>query len=106
MKGVLSKIRLVCCAALVSGCISSNTRLPTLGYNDTRSERQSLDYINPLPERETSKEIERPRGFEYQRAEPRRAIERSAITDQIRGTGGVTGGLNPSASNYPDSVNP
>lgn len=106
MKGVFSKIRLVCCAALVSGCISSNTRLPTLGYNDTRAERQSLDYINPLPERETSKEIERPRGFEYQRAEPRRALERSAETGRILNSRGVPAGMNPSASNYPESVSP
>src|SRR5579872_2451630 len=107
MKGVLSGIRLAGCAALLAGCITpQNTRLPTLGYGDPRAERQSYTYANPLPDRESGPAIERPRGFEFQRAEPVRSQERSAITKDILGTGGAAPALNPSASKYPDSVSP
>lgn len=108
MNSVLLRIRLLGCAALLAGCISpQNTRLPTLGYNrDTRAERQSYNYLNPLPDRSGAGYQALPRGFDYPRDEPRRAQERSATTSQILGTGGVSTGANPSVSRYPNSVTP
>ena len=108
MKGLMVRIRLAGCAALLAGCVSpQNTRLPTLGYGDPRAERQSYVYHNPLPERESGPAIERPRGFEFQRAEPRRTLERDSITQGIVGAGGnFDSSVNPSASKYPNSVNP
>ncbi len=107
MNGVSLGIRVLAGAALLAGCVNSqNTRLPRLGYNDPRVERQSYVYHNPLPERESARDIERPRGFEFQRTEPVRTQERARITEGITGAGGTSEGLSPSASRYPDSVNP
>jgi hypothetical protein len=105
MNGVLSRIGLAGCLLLATGCVSpQNTRFPTLGWNrDSSSERQSYTYHNPLPDPNLAKEIERPRGFENQRAEPRLTQERSAITNEILGN---PGGSNPAASRYPSSINP
>jgi len=108
MNGVKLRNGLIGCLLLAAGCISpQNTRFPTLGWNrDSRSERQSYTYHNPLPDPNLAKEIERPRGFENQRAEPRLSQDRSAITDDITGTSGSSVGSNPAASRYPASVNP
>jgi hypothetical protein len=108
MNGAIWSIRLAGCAVLLAGCISpQNTRVPTLGYNpDARAERQSYTYLNPLPERETGPAIERPRFYEFSRAEPKRSQDRSAITDEILNNGGANVGSSPSASRYPQSVTP
>jgi hypothetical protein len=105
MNGVTLRIRLVGCAALLAGCISpQNTRLPTLGYNrDTRAERSSYNYLNPLPDQYIGTPFEQTRGFDLQRAQPRRALENAATTEEITGGGAVS---SPSASRYPASVNP
>ena len=107
MNGIGSRIRLLAAAALLAGCVNpQNTRLPTLGYRDPRVERQSYEYHDPLPERETAKAIEVPRGFEFQRPEARRTLEKARMTEGITGTGGTSDGMSPSASRYPDSVSP
>ena len=96
-------------ALLAAGCISpQDTRLPTLGYRDTRTERKSLDYLNPLPDRSGPGYQALPRGFDYPRAEPRRAQERAAITRTIEeiNSGETVPASNPSVSRYPRSVNP
>jgi hypothetical protein len=107
MNGVMSRIGLAGCAALMAGCISArDTRFPSLNWNpNSRAERQSYTYHNPLPDPNLAKEIERPRGFENQRAEPRLSQEQKAITDDITGNGSPST-ANPSASRYPASVNP
>lgn len=107
MYRALLRSRLAGCAFLIAGCISSeSTRRPTLGFNpDTRAERQSFNYLNPLPDRSGPGYQALPRGFEYPRAEPRQAQERAAITDEITGSGAVPAS-NPSVSRYPRSVNP
>jgi hypothetical protein len=91
-----------CLAALVlMGCVSSqHTRLPTLGYNRPDVERKSYEYFDPAPDRNAGPAIERPRGFETQRSEPRRI--REAAGNQT--ASGVRSGLRPSAAKYPDSV--
>ena len=79
MNGVMLRIRLVGCAALLAGCVSpQNTRLPTLGYNrDTRAERESYNYLNPLADQSVGMPIDQTRGFDLQRAQPRRALDTS-----------------------------
>jgi hypothetical protein len=108
MNGVWSGIRLAGCAVLLAGCISPKyTRFPTLRPSDPVAERESFNYHNPLPNPANgSPTIERPRGFENQRAEPRRAIEVDAITNGITGASGEGTSNNPSASRYPATVNP
>jgi hypothetical protein len=104
MNRALLRMSLAGCALLLAGCQS--TRFPTLGYSrDTRAERQSLNYLNPLPDRSGPGYQALPRGFDYPRAEPRRAQERAAITEEIT-CGDTVPATNPSVSRYPRSVNP
>jgi hypothetical protein len=102
----LLRISLVGCALLLAGCQS--TRFPTLSSRDTSVERQSLNYLNPLPDRSGPGYQALPRGFDYPRAEPRRAQERAAITATIEemNSGETVPASNPSVSRYPRSVNP
>jgi hypothetical protein len=106
MNGVKLPIRLVGCALLLSGCISPrDTRLPTLrGNPDTRGERNSYGYLNPLPDPSGALFYEQPRGFEFPRSQPRRAQENYATTEAITGGGGAVS--SPAASRYPQSVTP
>lgn len=107
MNRVMLRVVLMGCAALFAGCISSQTRLPTLAFNrDSRAERQTYLYHNPLPDPNLGPAIERPRGMEDQRPEPRRSQEVRGITDGIVGTSGVSTGSNPAVSRYPASVSP
>jgi hypothetical protein len=99
----LLRISLAGCALLLAGCQS--TRFPTLSSRDTNVERQSLNYLNPLPDRSGPGYQALPRGFDYPRAEPRRAQERAEITDAIT-SGDTVPASNPSVSRYPRSVNP
>jgi hypothetical protein len=106
MNRALLRFGVAACTLLAAGCISpQDTRLPTLGYRDTRTERQSFNYLNPLPDRSGPGYQALPRGFDYPRAEPRRAQERAAITEEITG-GDTVPASNPSVSRYPRSVNP
>jgi hypothetical protein len=106
MNGVTLRIRLVGCALLLGGCISPrDTRLPTLrGNPDTRAERNSYGYLNPLPDSTGAIFYEQPRGFDLPRAQPRRAQDNFATTEEITGRGGAVS--SPAASRYPQSVTP
>src|SRR5262245_29003297 len=105
MNGVLQKLSLTGCAVLLAGCISTrDTRLPTLGYRDPRAEKASYSYLNPLPDPSVGTWFEQPRGFEFQRAQPRRSQDARAITDEITHGGGAIS--TPAASRYPQSVTP
>lgn len=101
MKGFWLRIRLAACASLLTaGCISSqNTRMPTLGWGDPRAERASYTYHDPYPERETGPFVERPRGADHQRAEPRRTMERAVNPSGY-------GSMAPSAQRYQNTVTP
>lgn len=104
MNGISRKICLAGCTLLLIGC--RNTQYPNLSPTQVNSERRSFAYHDPTPDTEAGPWIERPRGFERQRAEPRRVVEKDAITNElIRGEGAAPGN-NPSASRYPASVNP
>jgi len=104
MNTIIRRIRFLACAALVTGCITSqNTRLPTLRPTSPVGE---YAYHDPFPDREAGPAIDRPRGFERQRSEPQRTLERRSITDSIVGASGGGGSNNPSASKYPSSVDP
>lgn len=101
MSRILPRLHLVLCAVAMAGCVSSqHTRLPTLGYNRPDVERRSYEFHDPAPDREAGPEIERPRGFERQRAEPRRIMEQYSN----QSGSGVQSGLRPSAAKYPNSV--
>jgi hypothetical protein len=105
MNGVQFRIRLAGCALLLAGCVSPrDTKLPQLGYRDPRVERESYNYLNPLPDQALGTPFEQPRGFDLQRAMPRRSQENFATTEIITGAGGAV--TTPAASRYPQSVNP
>lgn len=102
MNGIWSRVQLVGCASLLllGGCISSqNTRMPTLAYGDPKAERRSYDYHDPLPDRDSGPLVERPRGAERQRSEPRRTMEHA----NIRPMGGE---MPPSEARYQNVVQP
>jgi hypothetical protein len=81
MKGVSLAICLFALSALLlPGCISSrNTRLPSLAYGDPKTELRSYTYQDPYPEGDVGPLVERPRGLDRQRSEPRRTMERANI---------------------------
>lgn len=107
MNGILRNALLAGCTVFLAGCLSPKyTRLPTLRPSDVESERQALTYHDPNPDRDMGPPIDRPRGFDRPRAEPRRILEHQAITNQILRDGGEETDNNPSASRYPGSVNP
>jgi hypothetical protein len=107
MNRALFRSGLAGCALLMAGC--QTTKFPTLGYNpDVRAERQSYNYLNPLPDRSGPGYQALPRGFDYPRAEPRKAQEKAAITANIEemNSGETVPASNPAVSRYPRSVNP
>jgi hypothetical protein len=105
MNGVMQKLSVAGCAVLLAGCVSSrDTRLPTLGYRDPRAERASYNYLNPLPDPTVGTPFEQPRGFEFQRAQPRRSQDNYETTREITGGGGAVS--TPAASRYPQSISP
>jgi len=90
-------------ALLCSGCLGSgHTRLPTLAYAPPDVARRSFEFHDPEPDVDFGPNIERPRGFERQRAVPRRSLERWLN----RSGAGASTGLAPSAERYPNSVTP
>ncbi|HEY3963351.1 MAG TPA: hypothetical protein VGM05_02265 [Planctomycetaceae bacterium] len=104
MNGISRKIRLAGCALLVVGC--RNTQFPSLAPSQTsaRAVNQSFAYHDPSPDIDAGPWVERPRGFERARAAPRRVDEKYNLT--MQGEEGAPASSNPSASNYPSSVNP
>jgi len=100
MNAITRRIGCLGCAALFVGCISPQyTKLPSL-----RPEPQDYAYHNPLPDREAGPAIDLPRGFDRQRSEPTRTLERAAKTDLILQKNSGTSSTNTSASKYPGSV--
>lgn len=86
---------------LVSGC-AGRTRLPSLGVGDPRAERNDYLYHDPMPEGDIGPLTSgRPRGFEVQRSEPRRAIEKSMPAEQLSAPGGTA-----AKPRYPATVRP
>jgi hypothetical protein len=107
MNAIVRSLGWLGCTVLLAGCISPQyTRLPTLRPSPADAGRDAYVYHNPLADREAGPAFDLPRGFERQRAEPRRTIERDSITSQIIGTSGGGSSNNPSASKYPSSVDP
>jgi hypothetical protein len=93
-------------ALLLSGC--KNVQTPTLAPSrvDEQSVNRDFSYHDPLPDNDAGPFVERQRGFERPRALPRRAEERYQITNQLQMRDGEATGTNPSASRYPNSVEP
>jgi hypothetical protein len=81
MNGVSLAIRVSGLSALLlAGCVSSrNTRLPSLAYGDPKTELRSYVYQDPYPEGDVGPLVERPRGLDRQRSEPRRTMERANL---------------------------
>lgn len=79
-----------------TGCVNQRyTKMPTLAVNDPRAERANYRYFDPYPERDLGPLPQgsgRPRGFDMNRAEPRRAQEQSM--------GGAGGGVMPTTWDY------
>ena len=77
MPGLKFGIRTGCILLLLAGCISpQRTRMPSFAYGDPNAERRSFELHDPLPERDSGPLAGAlPRGFDVQRAEPRRTLE-------------------------------
>lgn len=96
-------------ALLLGGCINArNTRLPTLGYGDPQSERDSYALHDPLPERESGPAMSiRPNGFDRNRTEPRRVLEQSTPRGLMPGAVVAPPPAPPATtSSYPQTVRP
>lgn len=76
-----------------AGCMSPQyTRYPTLAFGDSRSEKRAYEFHDPLPERESGPVTNaRPRGFELDRSEPRRAAQRKSSPSPFDETGAPVG---------------
>lgn len=84
----------------LSGCVNPDTRLPTLGWTDSRAERIASEYHDPLPESDVGPATStRPRGFTTARSEPRRTLEGATRI-------GYPDGVYRPASQYPATVAP
>lgn len=104
MIGISRKIRLAGCALILVGC--RNVQYPSLAPSQINAERQSFAYHDPTPDTDAGPWVERPRGFERPRAVPRRVLEKEEITEELIRNNGGAANSNPSASRYPNSVNP
>ncbi|MBI3860818.1 MAG: hypothetical protein HY290_02870 [Planctomycetia bacterium] len=105
MNGTSSRmIRLAGCALLLAGC--RNTQLPSFAASNVAAERRSFAYHDPSPDIEAGPWVERQRGFERARAEPRRVYEKEVITNDLLRSEGAPVTNNSSASRYPASVSP
>ena len=62
---------------LLAGCLNpARTRIPTFEAGHPRVEKRSFERHDPFPDRLTGPDMEvRPRSFNNQRTEPRRALE-------------------------------
>lgn len=87
----------------LTGCFSRfDTRLPTFVNRPPDVERRSMSLHDPLPERDLGPDTQvRPRGFNEQRAEPRRTIEGRGMIGSPVPPGAV---LPPTTSEYPQVV--
>lgn len=105
MKGVCLKFGVLACVAAIGGCRTDQTRLPTLGWGDTKAEARSYNYVDPLAEQENGPFVERPRGFDRQRTEPRRTQQHFEQTREMISPTGAQSQAE-SAARYPESVTP
>jgi len=107
----MRRLVLFCCVligvSLSGGCLSPATRLPTLWPRHPAVEKLSYEYHDPYPDRNVGPDVDqRPRGFNQQRTEPRRAVDLRAVH-----LGGPQPGEPPSqppplGMKYPDVVDP
>ena len=108
MDGIKLKLGLLASLLLLSGCISrETTRLPSLAAGDPRAERRAYEFHDPLPEREIGGQLSDslPRGFDLQRTESRRTLERS-VNPVPYGADGASTGYPGTAFRYRNVVDP
>ena len=107
MRSVAWKFWLMAQIALVSGCFSpARTRYPTWEPGDPRAEKRAYELHDPLPDRTTGPDtLSRPRGFELQRTEPRRALEgRPQMVAPMGSPEYLPPPTGPTGSQYPNAV--
>lgn len=94
------------CGLLLAGCVNQqHTRLPRLGFGDPQAEKATYNYHDPLVDQDAGPFVERPRGFDVQRTEPRRAMEHR-VNPAGYNDDPAAAGLPPSAAKYPNTVSP
>ena len=106
MNGISAKIRWAAALLLLAGCKS--TQYPSLAPSkvDRESINRSYSYHDPFADNDNGPYFDRPRGYERPRALARKAEETYQMTNQIQQSNGDPVGTNPSASRYPNSVEP
>lgn len=96
--------RLVLCMILLGGCASNPSRWPFMRAGDPAIERRAYEYHDPLPDSLTGPQTySRPRGFDIQRAEPRRTRERAG---NVAPPPSAMPPYAPQTSSYPNTVSP
>jgi hypothetical protein len=77
MLSVVKSVGLAVICLLMAGCFSDKfTRLPAFETGQPQVEKRSFERHDPFPDRLSAPDTQvRPRGFDNQRTEPRRALE-------------------------------
>jgi hypothetical protein len=105
LRRVLAVGMLACVMVIAGGC-SPQTRLPSIFPSPGDSDKRSFNVHDPLPEADIGPDMgARPRGFEYDRAEPRRTQEAQGQLGVLPHGEGSMGGP-PPGSGPPGSVPP
>ena len=105
LRRVLAVGMLACVMVIAGGC-SPQTRLPSIFPSPGDSDKRSFNVHDPLPEADIGPDMgARPRGFEYDRTEPRRTQEAQGQLGVLPHGEGSMGGP-PPGSGPPGSVPP
>jgi len=88
------------------GCFHpAQTRLPTLQTGPPQVEKRLYERHDPFPDRDMGPQMEsRPRGFDLQRAQPRRSAEERTLRGLRRDNGSAARPPSSTRKNYPDSL--
>ncbi len=97
---------LLAAGLLLPGCLTPiNTRLPSLVPSHPSVEKRSYERHDPFPDRWLGPDTQvRPRGFNNQRTEPRRALEERLFQGNAAQRPGPANGPDIRGSKYRNSV--
>ncbi len=109
MKSVVVKLCLLGGMLLISGCYNFplNGSIPPGGVGNTRVDTRRYDLYDPFPDGASGPDMQtRPRSFNVQRTEPRRAVEGRTYGQGPLGFGPAVPPSSPASSQYPNVIQP